>query len=68
VYIHLKELRQLDYIAAQNVGRLKIYNTTEKFQKYFGIQGDSETLRQKLFKRVRKTPTVTVPPPQVVSS
>ena len=35
VYAHLKELRQLDYITHQNVGRLKIYTTTEKFQKYF---------------------------------
>ena len=68
VYSHLKELRQLDYIEAQNVGRFKIYNTTEKFQKYFGIQGDSETLRQKLFKRVRKTPAITMNSSQVVSS
>jgi segregation and condensation protein B len=36
VYAHLKELRQLDYISHQNVGRLRIYSTTEKFQKYFG--------------------------------
>src|SRR3990172_3825510 len=36
VYLHLKELRQLDYIENQNVGRLKIYSTTTKFQKYFG--------------------------------
>ena len=56
VYSHLKELRQLDYIEHQNVGRLKIFTTTTKFQKYFGIQGDSESLKQKLFKRVRKTP------------
>ncbi len=55
VYAHLKELRQLDYISNQNVGRLKIYTTTEKFQKYFGIQGDHDTLRQKLFDKVRKT-------------
>ncbi|MCH7968538.1 MAG: SMC-Scp complex subunit ScpB [Thaumarchaeota archaeon] len=55
VYAHLKELRQLDFISHQNVGRLKIYSTTEKFQKYFGIQGDSDNLKQKLFKKVRKT-------------
>lgn len=55
VYEHLKELRQLDFITHQNVGRLKIYNTTEKFQKYFGIQGDVENLKQKLFSKVRKT-------------
>ena len=53
VYSHLKELSQLDFIEHQNVGRLKIYNTTEKFKKYFGIQGDADTLRQKLFKKVR---------------
>jgi segregation and condensation protein B len=61
VYSHLKELRQLDYIEHQNVGRLKIYTTSTKFQKYFGIQGDAESLKQKLFKRVRKTPQVLVP-------
>ncbi len=61
VYSHLKELRQLDYIEHQNVGRLKIYTTTTKFQKYFGIQGDAESLKQKLFKRVRKTPQIAVP-------
>jgi segregation and condensation protein B len=55
VYSHLKELRQLDYINHQNVGRLKIYSTTEKFQKYFGIQGDVEDLKQRLFSKVRKT-------------
>ena len=53
VYSHLKELGQLDFIEHQNVGRLKVYNTTEKFKKYFGVQGDADTLRQKLFKKVR---------------
>ena len=57
VYAHLKELKQLDFISYQNVGRLKIYNTTEKFQKYFGIQGDVENLKQRLFSKVRKTAT-----------
>lgn len=69
VYSHLKELRQLDYIEHQNVGRLKIYTTTTKFQKYFGIQGDTESLKQKLFKRVRKTPQIIVPSqPQAATS
>ncbi len=54
VYAHLKELRQLDFVSHQNVGRLKIYSTTEKFQKYFGIQGDVDSLRQRLFSKVRK--------------
>lgn len=55
VYSHLKELRQLDFIHHQNVGRLKIYTTTEKFQKYFGIHGDVDDLKQKLFSKIRKT-------------
>ena len=68
VYAHLKELRQLDFIESQNVGRLKIYSTTSKFQKYFGIQGDVDSLKQKLFKRVRKTAQMTTPPqPQVAA-
>ena len=54
VYSHLKELRQLDFIGSQNVGRLKIYTTTEKFQKYFGVRGDADSLKQKLFRKVRK--------------
>jgi len=53
VYSHLKELTQLDFIEHQTVGRYKIFTTTEKFKKYFGIQGDDDTLRQKLFKKVR---------------
>ena len=43
----------LDFIEHQNVGRLKVYSTTEKFKKYFGVQGDADTLGQKLFKKVR---------------
>ena len=54
VYGQLKELRQLNFIEHQTVGRLRIYSTTEKFQKYFGIDGDVNTLKQKLFRRVKK--------------
>jgi len=61
--MHLKLLQQLDYIEHQNVGRLKIYNTTEKFQKYFGIQGDKDLLKQKLFTKVR-VPSQTTEQPQ----
>ena len=57
VYAHIKELKQLDFISHQNVGRIKIYNTTEKFQKYFGIHGDVENLKQRLFSKIRKTAT-----------
>ena len=54
VYAQLKELRQLNFIEHQSVGRLRIYSTTEKFQKYFGIEGDVDILKQKLFNRKRK--------------
>ena len=54
VYAQLKELRQLNFIEHQAVGRLRIYSTTEKFQKYFGIEGDVTALKQKLFKKIRK--------------
>ncbi|HYL65864.1 MAG TPA: SMC-Scp complex subunit ScpB [Nitrosopumilaceae archaeon] len=59
VYLHLRFLQQLDYIEHQNVGRMKIYTTTDKFQKYFGIQGDKDLLKQKLFSKVRSTPQQT---------
>lgn len=62
VYLHLKYLKHLDYVETQNVGRLKIYSTTNKFQKYFGIQGDTDTLKQKLFKRVRAKAAAQRPP------
>jgi len=55
VYVHLKELRQLDFIENQNIGRMKIYSTTEKFQKYFGISGDINILKQRLLKKIRKS-------------
>jgi segregation and condensation protein B len=54
VYGQLKELRQLNFIEHQSIGRLKIYSTTEKFQKYFGIEGGVDMLKQKLFKRVKR--------------
>ena len=54
VYSQLKELRQLNFIEHQNVGRLRIYSTTQKFQKYFGIEGDVDILKQKLFNKIRK--------------
>lgn len=67
VYAHLKELGQLDFIAKQNVGRLKIYTTTSKFQKYFGISGDSDILKQILFKKMRKSSAPKENAPQPVA-
>ena len=56
VYAHLKELRQLDFISRQSVGRIKIYSTSEKFQKYFGLSGDAEDVKKRFFARVRQSP------------
>ena len=53
VYSHLKELTQLDFIEHQTVGRYKIFTTTEKFKKYFGIQGDDDTLRPVSYTHLR---------------
>lgn len=49
IYQHIKELKQFGYIMYQSVGRIRTYTTTEKFQKYFGINGDIKYLKQKLF-------------------
>lgn len=64
VYIHLRHLYQLGYIEHQNVGRMKIYTTAEKFQKYFGVQGGKDALKQKLFSKVRNIP----PPVETIES
>lgn len=53
VYAHLKELRRLGFVVYQEAGRLKIYNTTDKFGSYFGIH-DSQDLKRRLFKRMRR--------------
>lgn len=55
VYAHLKELQQLDYVKYESAGRIKLYTTTEKFQKYFGIKGGVDDLKDRLFSKVRKT-------------
>jgi segregation and condensation protein B len=47
VYSHLKTLGQMRFIEHENLGRLKIYRTTSKFQSYFGVT-DIETLKSAL--------------------
>jgi segregation and condensation protein B len=47
VYSHLKELELLDFIISKSAGGLKIYNTTKKFQSYFGIS-DLKSLKTAL--------------------
>ena len=56
VYAHLKELGRLDFITYQSAGRLKIYTTTEKFGRYFGIH-DSQDLKRRLFSKMRQKET-----------
>lgn len=51
VYAHLRELRQLELVSHRSAGRLKVYSTTDRFQRYFGIRGDHDTLREALLRR-----------------
>ena len=47
VYSHIKELEQIEFITHKDIGRLRIFNTTKKFQIYFGI-GDLKTFKNSL--------------------
>lgn len=54
VYSHIKELEQLQFIERENLGRLKVYRTTKKFQDYFGIT-DLNSMKSKLVATTNKT-------------
>jgi segregation and condensation protein B len=47
VYQHVKELEQMQFVEHENLGRLKVYRTTKKFQEYFGIT-DLNSMKSKL--------------------
>jgi segregation and condensation protein B len=47
VYSHVKILEQLQFVEHENLGRLKVYRTTAKFQNYFGIT-DLNAMKSKL--------------------
>jgi segregation and condensation protein B len=47
VYSHVKVLEQLQFVEHENLGRLKVYKTTSKFQSYFGIT-DLNGIKSKL--------------------
>ena len=47
VYTHLRDLERTNFVEHDNVGRLKVYKTTKKFQEYFGV-ADLNSLRKKL--------------------
>jgi segregation and condensation protein B len=56
VYTHLKELEQLAFVEHENLGRLKVYRTTRKFQDYFGI-ADMNAIKTKLVATTNKEPS-----------
>jgi segregation and condensation protein B len=56
VYTHLKELEQLLFVEHENLGRLKVYRTTKKFQDYFGIT-DMGAMKSKLVASTNKEPS-----------
>lgn len=47
VYTHLKELENTSFIEHENLGRLKVYKITKKFQDYFGVT-DLNSMKNKL--------------------
>jgi segregation and condensation protein B len=58
VYSHIKVLEQLQFVEHENLGRLKVYRTTPKFQNYFGIT-DINAVKSKLVTAAATTTTTT---------
>jgi segregation and condensation protein B len=56
VYSHIKVLEQLQFVEHENLGRLKVYRTTPKFQNYFGIT-DINAVKSKLVTATATTTT-----------
>lgn len=56
VYSHIKVLEQLQFVEHENLGRLKVYRTTPKFQNYFGIT-DINAVKSKLVTATTTTTT-----------
>jgi segregation and condensation protein B len=54
VYSHIKELEKMQFVTHENLGRLKVYRTTPKFQTYFGLT-DLEAIKSKLAAAATKT-------------
>ena len=63
VYNHTKELEQLLFVEHENLGRLKVYRTTKKFQEYFGIP-DINAMKSKLVASSNKQPQQQKAPPE----
>ena len=58
VYPHIKVLEQMQFVEHENLGRLKVYRTTPKFQNYFGIT-DLNAVKSKLVTTTSTTATTT---------
>jgi segregation and condensation protein B len=58
VYPHIKVLEQMQFVEHENLGRLKVYRTTPKFQNYFGIT-DLNAVKSKLVTTANTTATTT---------
>jgi segregation and condensation protein B len=56
VYSHIKLLEQLQFIEHENLGRLKVYRITPKFQNYFGIT-DLNSVRSRLVNSANNSST-----------
>jgi segregation and condensation protein B len=56
VYPHIKVLEQMQFVEHENLGRLKVYRTTPKFQNYFGIT-DLNEVKSKLVATTATTTT-----------
>ena len=56
VYPHIKLLEQMQFVEHENLGRLKVYRTTPKFQNYFGIT-DINAVKSKLVTTATTTTT-----------
>jgi segregation and condensation protein B len=59
VYSHIKVLEQLQFVEHENLGRLKVYRTTPKFQSYFGIT-DLNAIKSKLVTTTNKQPPLSM--------
>lgn len=66
VYSHIKELEQMQFIEHENLGRLKVYRTTKRFQDYFGIT-DLNSMKSKLVATTNK-PAVKQSQPQGIAN
>jgi segregation and condensation protein B len=56
VYSQIKVLEQLQFVEHENLGRLKVYRTSPKFQNYFGIT-DLNAVRSRLMTATATTAT-----------